>query len=540
MKKTLAIILTMAMLLTLLAGCGGSASAPTEAPKENAPAAEVPKEEAPAAKDPVTLVWYYMGTGQQKDTGAVEAYANELVKQYPGLEHVSLVLKPYDGDEYKQALTLAQAAGDQIDIVCSVYLDPFGTLVDDGVYMPMDDYMSETLKNEFPEWLWALGSKGGKTYMVPNYQNAFNASTLVFPKEYMDKYGDYDAMTAVLSDPAASLTDKAACLEEYVMAVREGEGTSTKYAYPILQSLGGSLGYGFMTPYDTLGNNFIVTNGTNKVEYIYATDAVKEILAIHADWFDKGIFAPDGISTDNNDYNKAHMLEPVSYAYSLLEGVGNAEDLSQTYSGSNGFESVAIMTQGYNFVQNSWAAGGNGISATCENPEEAALFLECINCGSDIGIQLYNALIFGLEGTHYTRDASDPNRIETLEYTGSQGNISTSYAGFKWCLGNSFYAWKNQAVADGQYERIKKYNEDPTTQGSSIPGFVVDNSKVSTQVDQINAVFTEYEYTLLYGVTGKAGWEAKYQEFMDKLNAAGLQEVLAEYQSQLDAYLAAK
>ncbi len=538
MKKLMALILAAVMLLSLLAGCGGNASAPAEKPADT-PSADAAQEEAPAAKDPITLVWYYMSNGQQKDTAAVEAYANELVKQYPGLEHVTLVLKPYNGDEYKQAVTLAQAAGDQMDIVCSVYLDALGTLVDDGVYLPLDDYMSDTLRSEMPEWLWDLGSVNGTIYMVPNYQNAFNSAVLVFPKEYMDKYGNYDEMTAILSSSSTTLQEKADCLEAYVMAVRAGEG-DTKYADVIQQALGGSLGFAWMEPYDHLGKYFIIQNGSTKVEYIYQTEYIKEALRIHADWFDKGIFAPDGINTKLSNYNKSHMLEPVSFAYSMLEGVGTAEQLAEVYSASNGFESVCIKMQEYDFIQNTWAAGGNGISSTCENPEEAALLLECINCGSDIGVQLYNTLIYGLEGQHYVKDANDPNRIETLEYTGSQGSIDTSYAAFKWCLGNSFYAWKNQSVMDGQFERIKQANEDPAVQVSAFPGFAVDNSKISTQLDQISAVATEYKNTLYNGVVGSAGFEATYQEFMDKLYAAGLQDVLDEYQAQLDAYLAAK
>ena len=50
-------------------------------------------------KEPVVLEWYYNGNGQQADTEEVEAAVNELLKEYPGLEHVSIKLNCFTGSE---------------------------------------------------------------------------------------------------------------------------------------------------------------------------------------------------------------------------------------------------------------------------------------------------------------------------------------------------------------------------------------------------------------------------------------------------------
>ena len=49
MKKIIALLLAMAMVMSL-AACGGSSAPAAEAPKADAPAAEAPKADAPAAE----------------------------------------------------------------------------------------------------------------------------------------------------------------------------------------------------------------------------------------------------------------------------------------------------------------------------------------------------------------------------------------------------------------------------------------------------------------------------------------------------------
>ncbi len=536
-KKILALGLSVAMMFGTVA-CGNDTN--TDAPANESTTSETQTSEVaetPEVKDPVTLEWYYRGNGQQADTDKVEARVNELLKEYPGLEHVSININCFPSADYSTQVTLAQTSGDQIDILNSVNLN-FAQHVEDGSWMPLNDLISDELKAELPEWLWELGSVQGDIYIVPNYQNAFNAGYLFVPKEYMDAYGNYDEMYATMTDWNISITEKLDYLEEFTMAVRAGEG-NTKYAGYIEGIDKGQYGFYFMEPYDHLTNYFVVDNdGEHKVEFLFAKEEQKEIWAKYADWSTKGIFAPDGADTNHSDYFNQNMLGDTSYVFCTKEQVGAPEDVAALYSQAWGFEVVAIPIQEYDYVQNSWGAGGNGVSSTCKNPEEAILFIEALTTGTEIGKEIYNTMVFGLEGEHYTVDANDPDRITTLEYDGSQGGAETSYAGLKWILGNSFYAYKNQAVKDGQFENIKKYNEAPETQSSDHNGFVVSTANVTTQLEQINAVSSEYRDIFIKGLSG-AEFEAKYQEYLDKLETAGLQEVIDDFQKQLDDWLAA-
>lgn len=545
MKKRhiLSTLLAVAMVCSAFAGCGQQAEVSKEngAAKESTVSSEVEEstvvEEEP--KEPVLLEWYFNGNGQQADTEEVEAAVNELLKDYPGLEHVSINLNSFPGAEIPQQIALAQASGAQMDILCSVSLD-FYEQVALGSWMPMEDYISEELKAELPEWLWERATVDGHIYMVPNYQNAFNSQYLLFPKEYMDKYGNYDEMKAILQDENTTLREKADCLEKYVMAVDEGEGGS-KYASKIaMDNASGTSGFTFITPFDKIVNKFIVVDGTNEVIHAHEQDYYKEEWAIYADWYEKGIYAPDGLSTSTVNYAYQHMMDDMSMVYCAKESYGSEERVARSFTEQYGFEVVAIKSQYNDYIQNTWAAGGNGISSTCEHPEEAAKFLEAITCGSEMGKKIYNTLVFGLEGKHYEFIDEANDRIRTFEYDASQGGIDTSYAAKKWVIGNSFYAYKNQAVTDDQYPAAKELNESPETLTSSLVGFVPDISSLTTQLEQITAIEKEYDLIMALGVMGVDGWKDSYDEYMNKLKAAGMDEVKAELQKQLDEYLANK
>ena len=121
LKRVLGMFLAVAMVGSL-AACGQKEKEPSQesTPASSSQASSEQTSEASKVeekKDPVTLEWYYYGLGAQKDTQKVEDYVNELLKDYPGLEHVTIHIHPTTGAEYAQQVLLAQTTNQQIDIV---------------------------------------------------------------------------------------------------------------------------------------------------------------------------------------------------------------------------------------------------------------------------------------------------------------------------------------------------------------------------------------------------------------------------------------
>lgn len=201
----------------------GQESASGESSSEESSSQESVSDET--GGEAVTLEWWYRGNGVQKDTELVEDAFNELLKTYPGMENVTVHFNCYTGGEYKNSVILAQSANQQIDILNTVGLD-FAEEVGKGSFLALDDYLASNaaLKAELPDWLWELGSIDGHTYIVPNYQRAANMMYFITPKDYMDKYGDIDAMREVFQNKDRDVETVAATLEAYCAAVQAGEG----------------------------------------------------------------------------------------------------------------------------------------------------------------------------------------------------------------------------------------------------------------------------------------------------------------------------
>ena len=538
-KKWLAIGMSVAMLFGV-AACGKDVASTGTETKQSSTATETGNKTTEAGseskveeKEPVTLEWWYRGNGIQKDTEKVEEEFNKLLQTFSGMEHVTVNLNCYDSASYKQAVILAQSAGQQIDILNTVNLT-FAEEVEKGSFIALDDYLAENeaLYNELPEWLWDLGSVDGSVYMVPNYQRAANMNYFVTPKEYMDKYGDIDKFKEVFNDGQWTLEEAAELLEEYILAVQAGEG-NTKYGYPF--------GYnaidvnGLLDRNDKItGNYYIKAEGSDKVEHKYLTEDAVKSFEIAADWYERGLIHPDVLTIDNyGDFGNSNMLNDVAFVYTFKNFAGEEERAAEYFTTSLRMDCYAIALYPNYYIQSVWAAGGNGVTATCENPEEAVRLIELMT--TEEGTELYNMIVYGLEGVHYEK--IDDTHIKTLEYDSTQGASGNSYAGIKWILGNTFHAYLNQGCADGDNEVALAINESPDNVKSDLTGFNAKVDSISSYLDQVNSVTKEYSKVLETGAMGSE-WKDFYDEFVKKMDGAGHQEILKELQTQVDAHLA--
>ena len=189
------------------------------------------------------------------------------------------------------------------------------------------------------------------------------------------------------------------------------------------------------------------------------------------------------------------------------------------------------------YIGSKWAAGGNAIFATCEHPDEAMEVIRMLMTKE--GEEIYNTLVWGLEGIHYEWvDRSIP-RIKTLEYDSSQAGAGTStYDCRKWMVGNTFNCWLNQAMADDNYCQwlLDNVHNAESTVTSKVMGYTWNLMDTEDERAACKAVRDEYNASLSNGIYGDE-WEAKYEEYIAKLNASGLQAILDSVTEQYNSYV---
>ncbi len=134
-------------------------------------------------------------------------------------------------------------------------------------------------------------------------------------------------------------------------------------------------------------------------------------------------------------------------------------------------------------------------------------------------------LAHGIEGEDYTLDE---NGIVT-PFLDSNGILQTgNYSGV---TGNYFNDYEE---APGKFEIIEGYMRRLLS--SPLSGFKLDTTPISFELAQIDSLVTKYHDVLVTGAV--SDWEGLYDEFLQRMKQVGSDKILAEIQSQIDAFTA--
>ena len=528
----MAILLAAGMVLAA-AGCGSKdagkdASKDTQSTVKESTSVVDSTTETPEPKDPVTICYYYMnGVGEQEYTKQVEEKLNEMLHGMEGYEHISIELHP--SKDYATDFTLAQASGAQIDLISLYGLDYYKMLANEDL-IALDDLVAghPDAVAELPDWLVDYGKADGKQYYIPTYQQATYMNFVKIPTEYLEMYYTATGKTeADVYEAFRSCDPDKMCdfFEELLLAVREGTGKDTKW----LQPFPGNASYMFNN--ETLSDygSIVIPEG-KAPEYFRTSEWYKTLCGRLAMWYKEGYIHPDFQTYEANVYKGNNMLNDEAVVIDWAQNACSEEYLEDQLE----IDVKAFAMRDHAYIGSTYAARGNAIYAECEHPEEAMMLIALLN--SQKGKEFYNTLVWGLEGTHWEWEDQADERIKTLEYDGSQGGSTSTYHAWKWNTGNTFNAWKNQAVTDGFNEYIKENLHDaPSTVVSPLIGITWDVSGVSDQIAQCKAV--ESEYTIQSIIAAGDGWEARYDEFVKKLEAAGVQKIMDVVTQQYNDFL---
>lgn len=247
------------------------------------------------------------------------------------------------------------------------------------------------------------------------------------------------------------------------------------------------------------------------------TQEFRDTMKIVRDMVDAGIGAFDA---PNFDPDKV-LLNSGKLLGSCGGGlISVAEDANPNYK-SKYYPSSVNFAADYSF--------GFAINAKCKNVDRAVEVLELIQNDTYLATTLH----FGKEGSGWT----DTNNDGVIELTDKNSNPSDRwwYEWYGWTLGGVTALKPIPGSDPDLFTQMKELNK--TAEAKPNRGFKFDQTPVENELAAVNNVYAEY-YSML--CTGQnADVDDLVDEFIAELKANGMDKIVAEAQSQLDAWRAA-
>jgi len=512
MKKALALIMALVMIFGLVA-CGGK----TDAPAADAPAAgnEAPAAQgdaaAPAAGEPYKVKFSLatlMVVPSLEATQKVEDVVNDYLKNTLGITDYVLELTIVNIADYFTTIPMELAAGTGPDLV--MMLDTMPNYVEQGYVIPLDPYMDNELKGtaDLIGPIMNSGKLAGSYYMVPRYFGTVLDWKFIYNAEYAEGI-DMSGVNGLASLEPVLAQMKAAHPNDYFLVYADQFPTMLAYEMDI----------------STIGTYAATVGDSTQLVSFYETDAFKEAIHMAYDWRNKGYLDPEG-SANTLSHDAVVMggnSKGVIMGHSAdAAGIGDMFDKMNTYGAD--FEAVTI---GIGDLYTDTV--GVGISYSCGNPAAAADFIDLLYTDEFV----WCSLIYGAEGQDYVWN-EDRTVCDYPE--GLDGN-TIPYPLMYSCgiIGNGFQGLpfeNTDSGSSGEYGMELMQN----AWCPPLYGFTPSTANVATQVAAVSNVVDQYLKVLTFGDVDP---DEFYPQFLDALKVAGIDDIIADYQAQADAWLAA-
>ncbi|WP_172195374.1 ABC transporter substrate-binding protein [Saccharibacillus qingshengii] len=450
------------------------------------------------AEKPVDLIWYTIGT-PQKDVDKVMTEVSKYTAEKIG---ANVTMKMIDWGDYQQKMQVLVASGEPMDIIftSSGGFD-YVQNARKGAFMELDSLIDEygkgikdTINPAFLE-----GSKvDGHNYAIPANKELPQQEVWRFNKNVADEYG-------IKTEGIRTLNS----LEPLLKTVKDKAPDITPFAM--------DKNYVPYVPYDYVIQNLPMAVKLDTTDYkivnILETPEMKEALTTMNKYYKAGYVAPEAATTGST-------TDLMTSGKWLLDRAQTQPLADNSWSASYGYPVVSTPASDAIITNNSVQGSMMAISANSEYPEKAMEFLNLLNTDP----VLRNMVDSGIEGTHYNKTAD--NRVENLPEAKNYDMPSYS-------LGNNMLLYLNPNDPENKWDEFKTFNEAGVD--SPILSFNFDPKNVSSELAAVQNVKEQFWSSLM---TGTVDPKTYLPQAIEKFNQAGLEKVMAEAQTQLDAWKA--
>lgn len=488
-KKLAALGLSVVTAGAMLSGCGSSGSDDKSASSDT--------------KD-MPVVNFVMPSFYDFSTAPdVEAKINDILGEKYGIQ-TKLTYVSIGAWTQQTNLLLT---GDECDVV-AVFTTPLSTYVNNGQLLALDDYFenaSDEMKDTFSEGQMKSTTIDGNIYALSNFKDFAGAIDYAMSEKIVDELGiDVDSIKTMDDIEDVLVKVHEAHPELYsIVPQHDSQMLTGRWTWD-------DLGVGFASAFTGLPDYGDSTN----VECLYEMDDFKTFTEYAHKWYEEGYVMADAMS--NTEAGDSLILGGKAFSTFINGSVGKlpegivAARVIEPWSTSSAYTGVAY-----------------GINANSKNPDASWKLLEAFYTDEDVA----KLLVDGIEGTNYV-DNSDG----TISYPDGVDSSSTTYGGAEqaWLYPNSTLTSPIDTLGDADYfDKLMEFNDNAIE--SKALGFMFNTSKCADAFSSCSNVHQKYFNALMCGAVDP---DEVIPQAIEELKAAGLDEVMKEEQSQLDAFLA--
>lgn len=455
-----------------------------------------------SAEELVTVSLYIptLATYTEEAIAQVETAMNEILAADYG---INVDLQYIEFGNFEKNVNLAMTT-DEVDVTCYFNLT---NLVNNGQLLDITEYFnnaSEELKNTFTaEELTATTIDGTMYGLVRKYQ--YGAKNVVVMNA---------DMVAELGIDPATVTDMES-LGEVLYQAKE------KYpdAYALVPQTGAEMAWAKSWDEGIGNTTFLFAEDADSTELksVFELDALAEFCSYTNQWYQDGLIMSDALSNTMEGTN----LVSAGTAFACMHNA-DIDPLDTLYENTVVSADLvaprAIATDIGNLKY--------GISANSAHPDEAFKLLEAIYTDEEV----VTLLLYGIEGEHYVI-----NENGRADYPEGMDSTTEPYGGF---VATAVYP--NYLLAPAKASSaIEDYKAavDEWNAGVNVTdtyGFFFDTSEYTDFVTAYTNIKEKYLNAIL---TGSVALDDVLPAIQSELESIGFYEILAEAQTELDAYL---
>ena len=424
-------------------------------------------------------------------------------------QNYKIDLDIYAIGDYFQSVPMALSGKDGAPDIVQVFA--LADWVSQGYLQSLSQYVDNELQptKDLIGAVMGSGKLGGEVYMVPRFFGTVLDWKFIYNEELVTAAGvDLSDVTDLYSLEAKLAELKAAYPDEHFLVYTDQFPTIVSY-YDNVSQIG--------TYTATVGDS------TTLVNY-YETEAFQKAIKLAYEWRQKGYVDPEGSANTlaHDTVVMSGSSKGVIMGHSAREeDIATMFDKMNTYGAKFGAKSIGIGDLYTDTL-------GVGISYTCKYPKEAAQFINLLYTDSFV----WTTLIYGAEGQDYVWDEAH----EVTSYPEGLDGNTIPYPMLYSCgmIGNGFQGLPFEESSSGNnYE----YGQTLMAEAWCPPlyGFTPSSADVMNEATAINVVTEKYVDVLTFGDVNP---DDVYPQFIEELKAAGIDTLIANYQAQVDAWLA--